>query len=162
MFLPIPPMHLHLKKLKLKLSCDRRSVGQSVLVWGSHLELMNSVWQLRISWCRVPSLTRGRICNLLVKLLLSLARAVTLGSMSRRTHGHILLSHLRLPQPGGPGPCIYFPQEQGGPVIPPRHWVPFSSPLTTRRATVEEYSSGTDLVASRLLNTEYVCKVCSR
>jgi hypothetical protein len=36
-----------------------------------------------------------------------------------RTHDHILLSHLRLPQPGGPGPCIYIPQEQGGPVIPP-------------------------------------------
>jgi hypothetical protein len=26
---------------------------------------------------------------------------------------------LRLPQPGGPGPCTYIPQEQGGPVIPP-------------------------------------------
>jgi hypothetical protein len=24
-----------------------------------------------------------------------------------------------LPQPGGPGPRIYIPQEQGGPVIPP-------------------------------------------
>jgi hypothetical protein len=25
----------------------------------------------------------------------------------------------RLPQPGGPGPHIYIPREQGGPVIPP-------------------------------------------
>jgi hypothetical protein len=25
----------------------------------------------------------------------------------------------KAPQPGGPGPCIYIPQEQGGPVIPP-------------------------------------------
>jgi hypothetical protein len=33
-----------------------------------------------------------------------------------RTHYHILLSHLRLPQPGGPGLRIYIPQEQGGPV----------------------------------------------
>jgi hypothetical protein len=64
-------------------------------------------------------LTRGRVCNLLVQLLLVLARAVTLGSKSRRTHDHILLSHMRLPQPGGPGSCIYIPQEQGGPVIPP-------------------------------------------
>jgi hypothetical protein len=39
-------------------------------------------------------------------------------SKFRRTHGHILLSHLRLSQPGGPGPRIYIPQEQGGPVIP--------------------------------------------
>jgi hypothetical protein len=28
-------------------------------------------------------------------------------------------SDLRLPQPGGQGPSIYIPQEQGGPVIPP-------------------------------------------
>jgi hypothetical protein len=47
------------------------------------------------------------------------------------------VSDSRLPQPGGPGHYIYFPQEQGGPVIHPRHWVPFSSPPTTRRATVE-------------------------
>jgi hypothetical protein len=31
----------------------------------------------------------------------------------------MLLSHLRLPQPGGPVPRIYIPQEQGGPVILP-------------------------------------------
>jgi hypothetical protein len=53
------------------------------------------------------------------KLLLDLVRAVTLTLKSCRTHGHILLSHLRLSQPGGPGPRIYIPQEQGGPVIPP-------------------------------------------
>jgi hypothetical protein len=29
------------------------------------------------------------------------------------------VSDLRLPQPGGPVPCIYISQEQGGPVIPP-------------------------------------------
>jgi hypothetical protein len=76
-----------------------------------------SVWQLRISWYGAPSLTRGWVCNLLVQLLLGLARAVTLGSKSRRTHDHILLSHLRLPQLGGPGSRIYIPQEHGGPVI---------------------------------------------
>jgi hypothetical protein len=45
----------------------------------------------------------------------------------------------RLPQPGEPGPRIYIPQEQGGPVIPPRHWVTFSLPPTTRRVTVEVF-----------------------
>jgi hypothetical protein len=30
----------------------------------------------------------------------------------------MVLSHTRLPQPGGPGSCISIPQEQGGPVIP--------------------------------------------
>jgi hypothetical protein len=47
-------------------------------------------------------------------MLLVLASAVPLGSES-----HILLfQFLRLPQPGGPGPRIYIPQEQGGPDIP--------------------------------------------
>jgi hypothetical protein len=67
--------------------------------------------------CRVPSLTRGQVCNLLVQLLLGLARVFTFGCTSRRTRDHILLSHIRLPQTGGPGLCIYILQEQGGPII---------------------------------------------
>jgi hypothetical protein len=45
----------------------------------------------------VPSLTRGWVCNLLVQLLLGLARAITLGSSPTELRP---LSHLRLPQPG--------------------------------------------------------------
>jgi hypothetical protein len=45
--------------------------------------------------------------------------AITHWLESRRTRNRILLPHLRLPQPGGPGPCIYLPKEQGGPVIHP-------------------------------------------
>jgi hypothetical protein len=37
-----------------------------------------------------------------------------------------LLSHLRLPQPGGTGPRIYIPPEQGGPVISPDTGFPFA------------------------------------
>jgi hypothetical protein len=33
-------------------------------------------------------------------------------------HNHILISHMRLPKPGGPGPRIFILQEQDGPVIP--------------------------------------------
>jgi hypothetical protein len=55
--------------------------------------------QLRFCNFVAASLTRGRVCNLVVQLLLDLARAVTLGSKSRRPHGHILLSLTRLPQP---------------------------------------------------------------
>jgi hypothetical protein len=44
--------------------------------------------------------------------------AITQWSESRRTRNHTLLSHLRLPQPGGPGSRIYILQEQGDPVIP--------------------------------------------
>jgi hypothetical protein len=93
--------------------------------------------QLRLCYFVAPSLTRGRVCNLLVQLLLGLVRAVTLGSKSRRTHGHILLSHLRLPQPGGPGSCIYIPQEQGGPVIPPGTGFPFCRLLRLAGTTVD-------------------------
>jgi hypothetical protein len=32
---------------------------------------------------------------------------------------YFTVSDSRLPQSGGPGPHIYIPQEQGGPVIPP-------------------------------------------
>jgi hypothetical protein len=35
--------------------------------------------------------------------------AITHRLESRRAHNHILLSHLRLPQPGGPGPCYLHP-----------------------------------------------------
>jgi hypothetical protein len=38
-------------------------------------------------------------------------------------------SHLRLPRPGGPGPRIYIPHEQGGPVIPSDPGLPFLPPL---------------------------------
>jgi hypothetical protein len=84
-----------------------------------------SVWQLRISWCWAPSLTRGWVCNLLVQLFLCLTRAMILGSKSLRTHGHILLSHLRLPQSGGQGPRIYILHKQGGPVVHPGTVFPF-------------------------------------
>jgi hypothetical protein len=99
-------------------------------VSGAHLGpvfffLQISFRQLRVCYLVAPSLTRGRVCNLFVQLLLGLARAVTLGSKSRKTYSHILLSHLRLLQPGGPGSLIYIPQEQGGPVIPPGTGFPF-------------------------------------
>jgi hypothetical protein len=101
---------------EVKLIYDRRSVGQSALMSGSHLEPMTrflfSVWRLRVSWCVAPSLTRGWVCNLLLQLFLVPARAVTLGLKSSRTHDHILLSQLRLLQLGGSGPCICIPQEQ--------------------------------------------------
>jgi hypothetical protein len=129
--LPLGELHgKHaVKKLKLKLIYDRQLVGQSVLVSGSHLgpatdfsfslKFPSDSW--RVCYFVAPSLTRGRVCNFVIycKLLLDLARAVTLKSKSCRTHGHILLSHLRLPQPGRSGPRIYIPQEQGGPGIPP-------------------------------------------
>jgi hypothetical protein len=61
---------------------------------------------------------RSRVCTF--QFLPGIASAAFLRSESQVTQEHILLSlFLRLPQPGGPGSCIYFPQEQGSPVIPP-------------------------------------------
>jgi hypothetical protein len=112
--------------LKFKLIYARQSVGQSVLVSGAHLgPVTNFSFSLKF-----PSGSCGFVILLrplwredgsvfYCKMLLGLARAVALRSKSCRTHGHILLSDLRLPQPGVPGPRIYIPQEQGDPVIPP-------------------------------------------
>jgi hypothetical protein len=49
----------------------------------------------------------------------AICSAITQWSESLRTRNHTLLSHLRLPQPGGPDSRIYIPHEQGGLVIPP-------------------------------------------
>jgi hypothetical protein len=38
---------------------------------------------------------------------------------------HFTVSNSRFPQLGGPGPRIYIPQEQSGPVIPPGTGLPF-------------------------------------
>jgi hypothetical protein len=54
--------------------------------------LANFFRQLRVFYFVVPSLTRGRVCNLL--LLLDLASAIPLGSESSRTEDHILLFSL--------------------------------------------------------------------
>jgi hypothetical protein len=49
----------------------------------------------------------------------AICSVITQWSEKLRTRNHTLPSHLRLPQPGGPGSRIYIPQEQGDPVIPP-------------------------------------------
>jgi hypothetical protein len=51
------------------------------------------------------------------------------------------LSDLRLPQPGGPGPCIYIPQEKNWPSYTPRHGAPFSPPPATHRSMVKVFES---------------------
>jgi hypothetical protein len=94
---------------------------------------------VRVCWCGAASLTRGRVCSL--QLLLVLASAVILGSHSCRTHDHILLSQIRPSPTWGPGPRIYVPQEQGGPVMAPHTGSPSSSPFTTRRDIAEVFEA---------------------
>jgi hypothetical protein len=65
-----------------------------------------------------PSLTRGWVCNLLIRLLLALASAVTLGSKSSRTWDHILLFHLRL---GSLSVASYDSQSYSGVILTSLH-----------------------------------------
>jgi hypothetical protein len=67
---------------------------------------------------------RGWVCNLLVQLLLGVARAVTLESNPTKLRPYFTVS-FEIPQPGGPGPHLYIPQEHGDPVIPPGTELPF-------------------------------------
>jgi hypothetical protein len=99
---------------------DRRSVGQSILVSSPHLGLMTRFLLLSDN-CGFVDCTIAAL----------FASAVILRSESRGAHDHILLSQIwDSPQPGRPGPCIYIPQEQGGPVILPGTGLPyFSTPL---------------------------------
>jgi hypothetical protein len=60
---------------------------------GAYDEIFITVRHLRVCWCGALSLTREWVCRL--QLLLVLARAVILGSESRGTRDHILLSQIR-------------------------------------------------------------------
>jgi hypothetical protein len=80
--------------------------------------------QLRVCYFIAPSLTRERVCNLLYNCFWALPEQSLLGRSPVELTA-IFYSHLRLPQPGGPGPRIYILQEQSGPVIPPGTGFPF-------------------------------------
>jgi hypothetical protein len=100
---------------------DSQSVSQSVsMSW-----YRASLWDLRpdiISCLNVLSEMCGLLsmgCPLWREDGSAIWGVITQWSESLKTRNHTLLSHLRLPQPGGPGSRIYIPQEQGGPVTPP-------------------------------------------
>jgi hypothetical protein len=72
--------------------------------------LFSKIWGLLSVGCPSWQKDVSAICSV-----------ITQWSESSRTCSHTLLSHLRLPQPGGLGSRIYeyIPREQGGPVIVP-------------------------------------------
>jgi hypothetical protein len=89
--------------------------GQSVSLGVRHAHISDpwpvfiTVAHLLMSWCVAPSPTRGRVCNLLVRLLLGLARAVTPGPSPAQLM-NIFYSHSRLPQPGARGRRTCIPR----------------------------------------------------
>jgi hypothetical protein len=69
---------------------------------------------------------------------------------------YFTLPDSRLPQPGGPGPHIYIPQEQVGPVIPPGNGFPFRRPLLLtglrwKYSTPPSHGEGNLWLTTRLL-----------
>jgi hypothetical protein len=96
----------------------------------AHDQIFITVEHLRSLCFGAPFLTRGRGCNLPIHF------AVTLRPKSRRTHNHIFLPHLRLPQPGRPGSRIYIPRNSVAELYPRVLGSPLS-PLTTLRSTME-------------------------
>jgi hypothetical protein len=115
-----------------------------------------SVWQLWVSRCGTPSLTRRWICNLLRQLLLSLARAITLRSKSRRTHRpYFTVSYEILQTWRARSPYLY-PPGTGCPSYTPGHWVPFLPPLITHRAMVEVFCPTSTRVSAHWLQVQVV------
>jgi hypothetical protein len=94
------------------------SDGQSILLSGFHLEPMIkrllSASQLQVSWIGAPALTRGWVCTIASGPCQSSHSLVQVPQNSDRT----VLSHMKFPQPGDPGPHTSISQEQGGPVTP--------------------------------------------
>jgi hypothetical protein len=113
---------------------------QSVRLGANPLRLTARFLFLQLNTCGhspyvTSSLTRGWLCHL--QLLLVFASAVILSSESHGTHNHILLSQIRYsPNLEARYPDLY-PPGTGWPSYNHRHWVPFPSPFTTRRDTVE-------------------------
>jgi hypothetical protein len=102
-------------KIKFKLHCDQQWGGHFVMVssplWGPwpdfNFHCLTITFFFLLAGCLLWWGDGSIVC-----------RAITHWLESRRTHNHILLSHLRLPQPGGPGPRILILQEQGGQLYP--------------------------------------------
>jgi hypothetical protein len=107
---------------KSKLCYDRRSVGVKHPS-KAYDQIFITVRQLQVCWCGALSLTRVRVCRLL--LLLILARAVILGSEPLKTHNHILLSHVRnFPNLESQVPVFTSSRNRVAQLYP-RHCVPF-------------------------------------
>jgi hypothetical protein len=116
-----------------------QSVSQSVCLGVEHLcgtcdqillPVGMFVWDLRSCFCWAPSLTRGRIYNLqcnhsMIRVAQNPQRYFTVSSENPPTR------RARFP--------YLYPPGTGKPSYIHGHWVPFTSPLATRRCTVEVF-----------------------
>jgi hypothetical protein len=90
---------------------------------GAYDQFFITVRQMRVCWC-------GALSDERTGLPFTIAagprqRSHSWVRVQRDSWLYFTVSDSRLPQPGGPGPCIYSPQERGRPVIPPGTGFPF-------------------------------------
>jgi hypothetical protein len=96
---------------------ERRSVGQSVLVSSTHLGLTTKYLLLSVAGL----LMWGALSDERTGLPFTNA-----ADLRQRNHSWVRVPlDSWLPQPRGPRPRIYIPQEQGGQVVPPGTGFPF-------------------------------------
>jgi hypothetical protein len=88
-------------------ACQRK-VRSCIMLQIQFFLLEISFRQLRLCYFVAPSLTRRRVCNLLYNCLWAFPEQSVLGRSPTQLTA-ILLSHLRLSQPVGPGRRIYIP-----------------------------------------------------
>jgi hypothetical protein len=90
--------------------------------------------QLRVCYFVAPSLARGQVCNLLLLLVLA-------SSAPRESIPYFIVPVLETsPTWRARSPYLY-PPLTGWLRCTPGHWVPFPSPLTSCRATMEVFYS---------------------
>jgi hypothetical protein len=88
--------------------------------------------QLQVCYFEAPSLTRGRVCNLLLLLVLA-------STFPRDSRPYFVVPILETsPTWRARSPYLY-PPGTGWPRYTPGYWVPFPFPLMTRRAAVEVF-----------------------
>jgi hypothetical protein len=101
---------------------------------GPQVQNFISVRDFRVCWSWALSLTRGRVCRL--QLLLVFVSVIIIGTETRGTLDHILLSQIGdSPNLVGQVPVFISPRNRVAQFYP-RNWVPFSPSPMSRRATV--------------------------
>jgi hypothetical protein len=106
-------------------------------IWGSWPDFCYCNTVIRVCWCGAPSLTRGRVCRLQL-LLDSPAQSFSALSPAGLMTISYCLRFETSPTWRARSQYLYPPGTEWSSYTP-THWVPFSLPPTTRKATVEVF-----------------------